>query len=152
MKTVQISTVRNTVMWLWLIWSGLLFLYMALRSARWMTPTVETDKLQEIWAWFIPLIAPVTTMITVVSMVAFRHASAAVIRRSYFILALAVSCFYLFVISVTCAADNIILLFQSDAPSQMEVYKASQIWLVFLEVLIMPIITTLFVSTVESDT
>lgn len=146
MKTVSLEHVRNRLLWLWLVWTLALVVIFVIRSTRWMTPEMQLDKLNEMWGWFMPLIAPVTTMIAVITMTAFKAGQGLTVRRTFFILSFALSVVYLAAITLTSVLDVLIAMFHSSAPGQLEVYKVSQLWLGIFESLVIPMISTLFIS------
>jgi hypothetical protein len=139
--TLSLDAVRARLSAVWLVGTGIVFVLLVVQS---LLGRYE-DKTQEAWGWLLPTIMPTLGLIvTVLGYTALDPIfSQAVVRRSFFRVAIWLSVMYLLLILLTIGVQPFVA---RDANAAVELMRTSQLWLGPFQGLVASALGVLFVS------
>ena len=140
-QSIALEFVRNRLAGLWIIGSLVIFSLVIYQSLA----RVYADRIQDVWEWLLPTLIPTLTMIvTVVASTAFMSsAPSAVVRKSFYRIALGLSVFYLVLILFTILS---LPAFNRIVSAQIDSLHTSNLWIGPIQGIVASALGVLFVS------
>ena len=137
-KRIPLEQARNSLAVIWFVGGGIAFLLLATQSIL----GKYESSVQEVWAWFVPIIFPtLALMLGVIGATALQEEQDRRAVKLFFLhLSKALSLFYLVVLMLTLVLEPF-----STTPGA-RLYTLSNYWLGPLQALVVAAITVLFTS------
>lgn len=144
-STVALETVRTRLAAVWLIGALLIFSLVIYQSVA----HVYADRAQDVWQWLLPTLLPtLTMMLTVAGTTAFMSgASDAIVRSSFYRVALLLSVFYLVLILFTILS---LPAFNRTVDREIEALHGANLWIGPIQGIVASALGVLFASKKKS--
>ena len=145
-QSIALEVVRNRLAGFWIIGSLVIFSLVIYQSLA----SVYADRVQDVWEWLLPTLIPTLTMIvTVAASTAFMSsAPSAVVRKSFYRIALGLSVFYLVLILFTILS---LPAFNRIVSAQIDSLHTSNLWIGPIQGIVASALGVLFASKKKPD-
>jgi hypothetical protein len=141
MKDISVKTCQQKISLLWIVLSGLIFIILIAQSVG---GHYDTNSLQRVWSWILPIIMPTLALVVAVGVVnsGTLNVNEQTIDSYHYYVALALS--FLYLLSVL-----IVILFNvsGNIKNDISAIESSSIWLGPLQGVVTAAMATFFIKT-----